>query len=64
MYSMNHHFSKFPTSLMLPILLIKGAHKSAFFIISTLPCQMAQIYDESVLEISLDNDISSSFVPD
>ena len=45
------------------ILCTKAAQKLAFFVISTLFCKMAQLYDESPLKISLDKDISASFMP-
>ena len=46
------------------ILHIKDAQKLAIFIISTLLCKMAQLYNESVLEISLNKDIYANFVPE
>ena len=45
------------------ILFIKAAHKLVFYIISTLLCKMAQLCNESVLEISLDEDINTRSVP-
>ena len=42
---------------------MKAFQKVAFFIISTLLYKMAQLYEESILEISL-GDINVSFVPE
>ena len=56
--------SLFPSSLIFGNFVYKAAYKSVFFIISTLLCEIAQLYNESVLEISLDEDINASFVPE